>query len=165
MRAKTNSMRVLESRSIAYEAFEFSPDVRSAEEAARAMAAPIHQVFKTLVVLRERGRPLLVMVPGDSELDLKLLARASGEKKLRMAARREAEELTGLEVGGISAIALLNKGFDVYADESLAALKRVYVSAGARGINLCLGPGDLIQVTQAHIAPVAAPRPEESPPE
>lgn len=159
MKTRTNSMRVLESHHVAYEAFEFSSEFRSADEAARAMGAPIHQVFKTLVVLRERGRALLVMVPGDRALDLKLLAQATGDKKLHMASHSEAEALTGLEVGGISAIALLNKGFDVYADESLAGLESVYVSAGARGVNLRLKPQDLIQVTRARLAPVSAPLP------
>ena len=160
MVTRTNSMRVLESHHVAYEAFEFSSEVRSADEAARAMGAPIHQVFKTLVVLRERGRPLLVMVPGDRALDLKSLAQASGDKKLHMASHKEAEALTGLEVGGISAIALLNKGFDVFAEQALDSLEWVYVSAGARGVNLRLKPQDLIRVTRARLAPVSAPLPE-----
>ena len=159
MKTRTNSMRVLESLRVAYEAFEFSSEVRSADEAAKAMGAPIHQVFKTLVVLRERGRPLVVMVPGDRALDLRLLAQASGDKKLHMASHSEAETLTGLEVGGISAIALLNKGFDVFADESLASLPNVYVSAGMRGVNLRLKPADLVRVTRARLAPVSAALP------
>lgn len=162
MKTRTNSMRVLDSHHVPYEAFEFSSEVRSADEAAKAMGAPVHQVFKTLVVLRERGHALLVMVPGDRALDLKLLAQATGDKKLHMASHNEAEALTGLEVGGISAIALLNKGFDVYADESVASLENVYVSAGVRGINLRLKPQDLIQVTRARLASVSAPLPESN---
>ena len=161
MKGKTNSMRVLDSHSVAYQAHEFSAEVRSADEAASAMGVPIQQVYKTLVVLRERGRPLLVMLAGGSVLDLKQLARASGDKKLHMASRHEAEELTGLEVGGISALALLNKGFDTYADESLLALPRVYVSAGVRGMNLSLKPADLVEVTRARLASVAGPLPED----
>jgi len=157
VKTRTNSMRVLESLHVAYEAFEFSSEVRSADDAAKAMGAPIQQVFKTLVVLRERGHALLVMLPGDRALDLKLLAQASGDKKLHMASHKEAEDLTGLEVGGISAIALLNKGFEVYADETLASIEHVYVSAGARGVNLRLKPQDLIRVTHARLAPISAP--------
>ncbi len=161
MKFKTNSMRFLESRHVPYQVHEFSDEIRSADDAAQVMGAPPDHVFKTLVVLRERGRPLLVLVPGNKALDLKLLARAAGEKKLHMATHREAEALTGLEVGGISALALLNKGFEVYADESMRSLSEVYVSAGHRGINLSLRPQDLLQVTRAKVAPLAGDQPEE----
>lgn len=154
MKHKTNSMRMLESRRIPYRVHEFSADVHSAEEAAEALGVPLSHIFKTLVVMRQGGRPVLVMVPGDSALDLKLLARAVGEKKLRMATHREAEQHTGLEVGGISALALMHKRFDVYADEGILSLSRVYVSAGRRGINLSLLPGDLLRVTSANTVQV-----------
>jgi Cys-tRNA(Pro)/Cys-tRNA(Cys) deacylase len=162
MKSKTNSMRLLESRHIPYQVHEFSTEIRSAEDAAQVMGAPPDHVYKTLVVLRERGRPLLVIVPGNKALDLKLLAKSAGEKKLHMATHKEAEALTGLEVGGISALALLNKGFDVYADESIRSLSEVYVSAGTRGINLSLRPQDLLQVTRARVAAVSTAQAEET---
>lgn len=155
MKQKTNSMRLLEARRIPYQVHEFSTDIRSAEGAAQVMGAPPSHVYKTLVVLRERGRPLLVMVPGDRALDLKLLAKAAGEKRLHMATHNEAEALTGLEVGGISALALLNKGFEIYADEAMLELPQVYVSAGQRGIDLGLRPQDLLQVTRARVAAIS----------
>jgi len=154
-KVKTNAMRLLDARRIWYEAHEFSPDIHSAEGVAEALGVPAAQVFKTLVVIRERGRPLLVMIPGGTELDLKLLAQATGEKSLRMATHREAESLTGLQVGGISALSLLDKGFEVYADESILALREVYVSAGRRGINLRLRADDLLQVTKARAVSAA----------
>ncbi len=157
MKQKTNCMRFLESRHIAYQAYEFSADIRSAEEAAETLGVQPGQMYKTLVVIRERGRPLLVMVPGDKELDLKLLAKAIGEKKLRMATHKEAEALTGLEVGGISALSLLHKGFEIYADEAILSLSKVYVSAGCRGIDLSLRPSDLLAVTKARIVPATGP--------
>jgi Cys-tRNA(Pro)/Cys-tRNA(Cys) deacylase len=162
MKQKTNSMRLLESRHIAYQVHEFSGEIRSAEDAAQVMGAPPDHVFKTLVVLRERGRPLLVLVPGNKALDLKLLAKAAGEKKLHMATHKEAEALTGLEVGGISALALLNKGFDVYVDATIRSLPEVYVSAGTRGINLSLRSQDLLLVTRAKVAPVSGDQVEET---
>jgi len=161
MKQKTNSMRLLESRHIPYQVHEFSTEIRSAEDAAQVMGVPPDQVFKTLVVLRERGRALLVMVPGNKALDLKLLAKAAGEKKLHMATHNEAEAVTGLEVGGISALALLNTGLDVYADEAILSLPLVYVSAGSRGINLSLRPRDLLQVTRARTGPVCGAQPQE----
>ena len=155
MKQKTNSMRFLESQRVAYRTHEFSPEIRSAADLATALGVPAAQVFKTLVVLRERGRPLLVMIPGDRSLNLKALAKAVGEKKLSMAAHREAEALTGLEVGGISALALMHKGFQVYADKGMLDFPEVYVSAGARGTNLGLSPQDLIRVTRARVVEVA----------
>jgi Cys-tRNA(Pro)/Cys-tRNA(Cys) deacylase len=151
---KTNSMRLLESHNIAYQVHEFSPDIRSAQAVAEVFGIPPSQVYKTLVVVRQRGRPLLVMVPGNADLDLKLLAQAAGEKKLRMATYSEAQELTGLQVGGISALALTHKSFQVYADASILSLPTVYVSAGRRGIDLSLHPDDLLQITNARVATI-----------
>lgn len=144
-------MRLLEARKIPYEVYLFSPDIHSAQGLAEAVGLPAGQVYKTLVVQRERGHPLLVMIPGDKELNLKRLAQSIGEKKLRMATQKEAEALTGLQVGGISALALLHKGFEVYIDRSALALSRVLVSAGRRGINLRMAVNDLIRVTGAKV--------------
>jgi Cys-tRNA(Pro)/Cys-tRNA(Cys) deacylase len=146
---KTNSMRALEAKKIAYEAFTFASEIHSATGVADALGFPAAEVYKTLVVLREKGRPMLVLVRGDGEVDLRQLAKSVGEKALRMAPHKEAESLTGLQVGGISALALLNRGFDVYIDREALALDRILVSAGKRGINLRLKVGDLVAVTKA----------------
>lgn len=151
MADKNNAMRMLDAREVPYETYTFPPEIHSAEGVAQVVGVPASQVYKTLVVVRKQGRPLLVMIAGDRELDLKLLAKAVREKKLRMATYREAESLTGLEVGGISALALLNQGFDVYIDRAATELKHVLVSAGCRGINLRMTVEDLIRVTQAKV--------------
>jgi len=130
---KTLAMRLLEGKKAAYEVFTFSPEIHSAEGVAEALNLPLEEVYKTLVVVRPLGKPLLVMVPATQELDLKRLARAVGEKKLKMATQREAESLTGLQVGGISALALLNRGFDILILREVQALSHVVVSAGKRG--------------------------------
>jgi Cys-tRNA(Pro)/Cys-tRNA(Cys) deacylase len=93
----------------------------------------------------------LVIVAGDRTVDLGALAASVGQKKLSMAAHREAESLTGLQVGGISALALLNKGFDICIDRAAQHLERVTISAGQRGINLCLSVADLLRVTGARL--------------
>jgi Cys-tRNA(Pro)/Cys-tRNA(Cys) deacylase len=147
--AKNNVIRFLENRQVPHQVFTYSPDLHSAEEGAAALGIPLHLMYKTLVVMREQGRPLLAIVPGDRELDLKRLAKAIGEKKLRMATQREAEKLTGLQVGGISALAVLHKGFEVYIDRSALALEYVHVSAGQRGLNVRLKPADLVAITGA----------------
>lgn len=151
MKVKTNAMRVLDSHKIAYAVHEYSPEFHSAVETAQALGAPLECVYKTLVVLREapRARPLLVMAPGDRELDLRALARSTGDKKLRMATHKEAESLTGLQVGGISALALLNRGFEIWIDRAALAHRRIFVSAGQRGLNLELNADDLLRVTNA----------------
>ena len=159
MAVKTNSMRFLDSRRIPYRVYTFPPEVHSADGVAEVVGLPPGHVYKTLVVVRPRGRPLLVMVAGDRELNLKRLAKAVGEKKLRMASYREAESLTGLQVGGISALALLNKRFEVYIDRAALALDEVLVSAGQRGINLGLKVRDLVRVTEAE-AVAAADEPD-----
>ena len=151
MADKNNAMRMLEARGVPYETYTFPPETHSAEGVAQVVGLPASQVYKTLVVMRKQGKPLLVMIAGDRELDLKRLAKAVGEKKLRMASHKEAESLTGLEVGGISALALLNQGFDVYIDRAATRLKRVLVSAGRRGINLGIAVEDLLHVTKAKV--------------
>ena len=150
---KTNAMRVLEAHGVAYEPFFYDAGFHSADEVAQLIGADPAHVFKTLVVLPEsgQGRPLLVLVPAGQELDLKLLGQQPevDEKRLRMATQKEAERLTGLLVGGISALALLQKGFRIFIDRRALALDTIYVSAGQRGCNLRLAPADLMRVTGA----------------
>lgn len=154
---KTQAMRALEGKRIPYEALTYPDDMRDAEEIAIMLDLPPEQVFKTLVVLPpESGKkPMLVMLPADRQLDLKKLAAATGAKKLKMATHREAEELTGLQVGGISAVGLLNKGFAVLIDQSAQAQSRVCISADKRGLQLRLAVADLIKLTNARFVTVA----------
>jgi len=158
---KTNAMRLLEARQIPYQAHAFDAEVHSAQALADVLGVHPSQVFKTLVVVREKGRPLLIMVPGDKELDLKSVASKLGEKRLCMASQKEAEQLTGLQVGGISALALLNKGFDVYADQEILSWSSVIVSAGCRGLDVSLRPQDLLLVTGAQTIPAISKKDEE----
>jgi Cys-tRNA(Pro)/Cys-tRNA(Cys) deacylase len=142
-------MRLLDANKVAYDVVTFFPDLHSATEVAKATGLDPDTVYKTLVVQRSRGKPLLVMVAGDKQVDLAALAASLGEKKLTMASHRDAEALTGLQVGGISALALLQRGFDVCIDHAARDLERVLVSAGTRGIDLRLAVPDLVRVTGA----------------
>ena len=155
---RTNAARWLEARGIAHRVTIYDPAgaFHSADEAAALLGVPAGQVYKTLVVVREgggRAKPLLVMVPSDRQLDPRRLARALGDKKLRMASQREAEELTGLQVGGISALAVRRGAFDVVLDASAWGHPRIHISAGARGIDLELAVEDLVAVTRARVVP------------
>jgi Cys-tRNA(Pro)/Cys-tRNA(Cys) deacylase len=155
---KLNSMRMLDSRQIPYVATEYdaSREFHSATEAAQLIGAPVESVYKTLVVLREppkSGKPLLVLIASQREVDLKQLAKSLGDakRKLRMATQREAESLTGLQVGGISALALLRRGFEVCLDEPAVALEQIHISAGQRGVDLRLAVKDFLAVTNAKV--------------
>jgi Cys-tRNA(Pro)/Cys-tRNA(Cys) deacylase len=147
---RTNAMRLLDAHSVAYQVITFSSEIHSAAEVAETMGLDPAQVFKTLVVQRGApGKPLLVMVAGDREIDLGALAASVGVKKLAMATHREAEALTGLQVGGISALMLLNQGFEMCIDQAAQGLEEIVVSAGQRGVDLRLRVADLVRITGA----------------
>jgi Cys-tRNA(Pro)/Cys-tRNA(Cys) deacylase len=150
-----NVTRLLDSRKISYTAYELTAEKHGALGTARILDLDPATVFKTIVVLREKPRkPLLVLVPGPEEVDLKLLAAALGEKKVHLPTEREAETITGLQAGGISPLALLNKGFQVVIDSSAQSYKEIHVSGGQRGLNIKLPVEALAKLTNARFASV-----------
>jgi Cys-tRNA(Pro)/Cys-tRNA(Cys) deacylase len=151
MTAKTIAMRALDAKNIPYEVFTYDTTVRDATLVADEIGVPHQQVFKTLVVVRETGKPLLVMLPADRQLNLKRFARQISEKKVKMAGHNQAEELTGLQVGGISTLALLNRGFGVYLDDSAKSFDQIVISGGKKGLQVKLAVRDLIVITQARL--------------
>jgi Cys-tRNA(Pro)/Cys-tRNA(Cys) deacylase len=154
MPIKNNVTRLLDSRKIAYTTAEYDGSIfHSAEEVAQLIGVPVDQVYKTIVVLREdrTRKPLLVMVAGQREIDLKKLAASVGEKKLHIAKHDEAEKLTGLQVGGISALALLSKPFEVCLDRAALDFEHIHISGGQRGLDVQIGVKDLIALTKAKI--------------
>ena len=146
---KLNSMRVLEAEGIRYEVLSFADTIQSAVGVVAYYGLPPAYVYKTLVVVLPQGKPALVLIAGDRDIQLKRLAQALGEKKLRMATQKEAEAWTGLKVGGISVLALFHRGFPVYIDRAAAALDEIIVSAGQRGMDIRLTVPDLVRVTGA----------------
>jgi Cys-tRNA(Pro)/Cys-tRNA(Cys) deacylase len=155
---KTIAMKLLEGKRIAYETREYDTDTRDAEIIAARLNIPPETMFKTLVVNPPEGqpkaKPMLVMIAANQQLDLKKLAKVVGVKKLKMATHREAEEMTGLQVGGISPLALLNKGFAIYLDQSAQACDKIFVSSGQRGIQIYLTAVDLVRLTKARVVDV-----------
>lgn len=153
MTFKNNVTRFLDSKKVVYQVHTYDYDAgnRSAVEVAAAVGIPPEQVFKTLVVMPDTPtrKPMLVIVPAPHTLDLRILAKAAGLKKAKMAPHEQAESLTGLQTGGISALALINKGFDVYLDDSAANFDTIVVSAGERGAQIQLGVKDLVKLTRA----------------
>lgn len=157
MATKLNSMRLLETHNIPYEMTEFPDTERDAEVIAEILGVPPHLVYKTLVVqpVENPKKPLLVMIAANRTLDLKALAAVSGHKKVSMAAHKDAEQLTGLKVGGISALALTHKNWNVYLDQPAMELEHILVSAGQRGMDLRVPTTALIQVLKAKVAEVS----------
>jgi Cys-tRNA(Pro)/Cys-tRNA(Cys) deacylase len=153
MTPKLNSLRRLEQLGIAHSVHTYPDTLHSAEGVADHLGVPRGRVYKTQVALRPDGRPVLVMLAGDRQLDTKKLARELEVKNLRMATQAEAERLTGLLVGGISALALTHKAYPVYLDQGALELPegRMLVSAGRRGVNVELAVADLLRATGASV--------------
>lgn len=157
---KTLAMKFLEGQKVPYEVLAYPDTLRDAVEIAALKGVSPAQMFKTLVVKAPAGdpktKPMLVLVPADRQLNLKKLAKAVGAKKLKIATHAEAEKMTGLQVGGISPLVLVNKGFHIYLDGSAREHSHVYVSAAQKGLNLKLAVPDLVRVTKGRWADVAA---------
>ncbi len=150
-----NITRMLDAKKIRYQAFELPTEKLGAEETARLLGVPLEQVYKTIVVRREaQGKPILAVVPGTAEVDLKALAKAVGEKKVHLPSEREVEQLTGLQAGGISPLALVNRGYQVVLDASAGRFGEIHISGGQRGLNILLPVEALVKLTNARLAPI-----------
>lgn len=156
MTTRNNVTRLLEARKIPFAAFELASDEKTnAVDTALQLGVPPEMVFKTIVVTRSgKGKPILALVPAPAEVDLKLVASAVNEKKVALPTQKEAEQLTGLQTGGISPLALLNKGFQVLVDASAKNFSDIHVSGGQRGLNIRLPVQALIQLTNAKLIPI-----------
>lgn len=151
-----NVTRMLDAQKIPYTAYDLPAEKIGAVEAADILGVPAELVFKTIVVTREgRGKPILAVIPGPHEVDLKAVAKFLGEKKVLLPTQREAEQLTGLLAGGISPLALVHKGFQVLIDVSARTHNEIYISGGQRGLNICLPVDALASLTNASFAAIA----------
>ena len=139
MTQKTNAVRLLDQLGIPYElrAYEVDPNDLTAESVAEKVGLPPEQVFKTLVARGDRNGICLAVVPGDSELDLKALATAAGDRKIQLVPMKELLGLTGYIRGGVTAFAG-KKDYPVYVDETIELFDVVSVSAGTRGLQIFL---------------------------
>lgn len=153
---KTNAVRVLDQNKIHYELrdYKVDPDDLSAETVAQKIGLPPEQVFKTLVVRGDGGEVFLAVVPGDQELDLKALAKVAGARKMELAPLKDVQPLTGYIRGGVTALAA-KKDYPVVVDESAVLFETISISAGVRGTQILLNPGDYLRITQASTGPIA----------
>ncbi len=154
--SKTNAVRLLEHLGVSFELrpYEVSPDDLAAESVAARIGLPPEQTFKTLVVRGDKHGVCLAVIPGNKQLDLKALARATGDKKIDTVPLKEVQPLTGYIRGGVTALAC-KKAYPVHLDESAVLWERISISAGVRGTQVLIAPVDYVQITKAHLAAIA----------
>jgi len=161
---KTRAMQVLDRAGISYTVREFQEEELGADEVAEKLGLPLAQVFKTLVVRGDRTGVILACLPGTTILSLKALARASGNKQVELVETEDILRLTGYIRGGVSPLGG-KKAYPVYVDQSALEQPLVSVSAGMRGMQLCLAPQDLVRAIQGAVAPLGDPIGSAGPPQ
>lgn len=149
---KTNAMRIVEQHKITYKEYEFewSEDHLSANSVAEKIGIEDGKIFKTLVTVGNKTGPVVAVIPGNKELDLKKLASASGNKKVEMLHLKDLEETTGYIRGGCSPIGM-KKLFPTYIAKEAENFETIIVSAGKRGMQIELTPSSILQVTNGKI--------------
>jgi Cys-tRNA(Pro)/Cys-tRNA(Cys) deacylase len=154
---KTNAVRLLEEMGIAHElrAYEVDPDDLTAQTVADKIGLPAEQVFKTLVVRGDRHGVCFAVVPGNGRLDLKALAKVTGDRKVETVPLKDVQPLTGYVRGGVTVLGA-KKAYPVYVDEMIELFEVVSISAGTVGLQVLLAPGDYLRAIGARLAPIAA---------
>ncbi len=153
---KTNAARLLDKAGITYKLipYEFDENDLAAQHVADSLGQDIARVFKTLVLHGDRTGHLVCVVPGDMEVDLKALAKASGNKKVEMIAMKDLLAVTGYIRGGCSPIGM-KKRFPTYFHHTASYFDTIYVSAGVRGLQIEISPAALIDFVGGEIGEVA----------
>lgn len=153
---KTNAARLLDKAKIKYELVPYVVDETdlSATHIADQLGENIGQVFKTLVLVGDKTKYIVCVVPGDMEVDLKKAAKVSGNKKVEMLHMKELLPVTGYIRGGCSPIGM-KKAFPTYFHSTCMDFEYIYVSAGMRGLQLKINPKELVDYVRADVADVA----------
>ena len=152
---KTNAVRLLDEMGIRYELrpYEVDPDDLTAQAVAAKIGLPAEQVFKTLVARGDRHGVCFAVVPGNGRLDLKALAKLTGDRKVETVPLKEVQPLTGYVRGGVTMLGA-KKAYPVYADETIELFDIVSVSAGARGTQILLSPADYLRAVNGAVGPI-----------
>lgn len=155
---KTNAARILDGLDIRYElrTYEVDPDDLRAATVARKIGLPPDQVWKTLVARGDRHGVCFAVVPGSAQLDLKAMARLTGDRKVDTVPLKEVQPLTGYIRGGVTALGA-KKAYPVYVDETISLFDVVSISAGVRGTQILLAPDDYLRATKATVGAIAGP--------
>lgn len=154
---KTNAARILDGLGISYEVktYEVDESDLSAVHVAQVSGLDIDMIFKTLVARGDKTGIIMAVIGGGEELDLKALAKASGNKSVEMIALKELLPLTGYVRGGCSPLGA-KKNYPVYLDSRALTLDKISISAGLRGMQIVLAPQDLIRATNATTSKLTA---------
>ena len=157
---KTNAVRLLDSFGVHYELCEYAvdPDDLAAESVAAKIGLPAEQVFKTLLARGDRNGPCFAVIPGNYELDLKALAKLSGDRKVELVPLKQVQPLTGYIRGGVTVLGA-KKDFPVFVDETMELWDVVSISAGVRGTQVLVAPADYLRITNAAIGEIAMEKP------
>jgi Cys-tRNA(Pro)/Cys-tRNA(Cys) deacylase len=152
---KTNAARLLDAAKIFYELreYEVDPEDLSAETVAAKVNLPLEQVFKTLVMRGDRNGVCLAVVPGNTSVDEKAMARLTGDRRVEMVPLKEVQALTGYIRGGVTALAG-KRDYPVYVDETAELFDVISISAGMRGLQILLAPSDYLRVTKATVGAI-----------
>lgn len=150
---KTNAARILDGLGIAYEVKTYAVDESdlSAVHVAQISGLDIKMIFKTLTARGDKTGVIMAVIGGGDELDLKALAKASGNKSVEMVALKELLPLTGYVRGGCSPLGA-KKNFPVFLDARALSLEKISISAGQRGMQIVLAPKDLVKAVNATVA-------------
>lgn len=153
---KTNAARLLDRAKMAYNLipYEFDENDLAAQHVADSLGQDIAKVFKTLVLHGDRTGYIVCVIPGDKEVELKALAKVSGNKKVEMIPMKELLGVTGYIRGGCSPIGM-KKRFPTYFHSTAADHDVIYVSAGVRGLQIEINPNELISFVDGVISDVA----------
>ncbi|MFM7424877.1 MAG: Cys-tRNA(Pro) deacylase [Elainella sp.] len=153
---KTNAVRALDKLAIAYQLlpYEVDPDDLAAERTAEKVGLPAEQVFKTLVVRGDRTGICLAVIPGNQHLNLKALAKLTGDRKVEPVALKELQPLTGYIRGGVAALAC-KRPYPVFVDETIELFDQIAVSAGLRGLMIQLAPADYLRAVAGQVGAIA----------
>ncbi len=156
MITKTNAVRVLDNLQISYELreYEVDPDDLTAETVAEKIGLPVEQVFKTLVAEGDQSGVCLAVIPGHYQLDLKALAKQTGDRKIDTVALRDVQPLTGYIRGGVTALACKHE-YPVYVDEVAQLFDVISVSGGMPGLQVLLRPEDYLRAVSGLYAEIS----------
>jgi len=152
---KTNAIRMVEQKKIPYTEHEYEWDENhlSASSVAEQLPESQSRIFKTLVAVGNVTGPLVAVIPGEAELNLKKLAKVSGNKKVEMLHLKDLEATTGYIRGGCSPIGM-KKLFPTYLDQIAESYGQIIVSAGRRGLQMELAPQDICALTSGQFADI-----------
>lgn len=153
---KTNVARLMDKAGVAYELipYEFDEQDLGAEHVAEALGEDIRQVFKTIVLHGDKTGHIVCVVPGNSTVNLKKAARASGNKKVEPLPLKDLLPTTGYIRGGCSPIGM-KKRFPTYFHQTATDFPHIYVSAGQRGLQIKISPTDLLRESGGMVADIA----------